>query len=102
VAALATSSVITDLVKGRTLTEAMKIDKDRIIKSLGGLPPIKVHCSVLAVDALAEAIYNYLANHKKEIPERLKAKHERIKKELKTVEERYGEYTDLEKKFLLK
>jgi len=67
VAAIATSSVITDLAKGKTLKEAMKIEREEIVKSLGGLPPIKVHCSVLAAGALSEAIYDYLARQKREI-----------------------------------
>ena len=61
VAAIATSSIITSLVKGKTLKEALKIDKNKIVKSLGGLPPIKVHCSVLAASALDAAIKDYLS-----------------------------------------
>lgn len=102
VAALSTSSVVTDLAKGKTLDKAMKINRNEIIKSLGGLPPIKVHCSVLAVDALSEAIYDYLSKNRKDIPKELKLKHERIQKELKIIEKRYKEYTDLEKKILEK
>ena len=59
VAAIATSSIITDLIKGKTIKEAMKIKKEDVVKSLGGLPKIKYHCSVLAVDALRKAINNY-------------------------------------------
>ena len=61
VAAISTSSIITDLVKGKTIKEALKVTKDDIVKSLGGLPKIKYHCSILAVDALKEAIKNYNA-----------------------------------------
>ena len=100
VAALATSSVVTDLAKGKTLSKAMMIDRSKITKSLGGLPPIKVHCSVLAVDALSESIYDYLKKNKKEIPKDLELKHKRIQKELKIIEKKYKEYTDLEKKIL--
>ena len=88
VAALATSSIVTDLAKGKTLEKALKIDKDSVVKKLGGLPPIKIHCSVLAVDALSEAVYNYLLKNKKEIPEDLKLKHERLQKELKMISKR--------------
>jgi len=88
-AAIATSSVITDLVKGKTLKKALEIEKDKIIKSLGTLPPIKVHCSVLAVDALSEAIYDYLLKNKKPSPEELQKRHQRIEKEKKEVEKRY-------------
>ena len=65
VAAIATSSIITDLAKGKTLKEVAEINKNEVVKSLGGLPPIKLHCSVLASDALSEAIYNYLSKSKK-------------------------------------
>ena len=59
VAAIATSSIITDIVKGKTIKEAAKVTKDGIVKKLGGLPKIKFHCSVLAVDALKAAIKDY-------------------------------------------
>ena len=59
VAAISTSSIITGLVKGKTVKEASKITKDNIVESLGGLPKIKYHCSILAVDALKEAIKDY-------------------------------------------
>jgi nitrogen fixation NifU-like protein len=55
-AAIATSSMITDLVKGKPVEEAAKITKSNIADSLGGLPPIKLHCSVLAIEALRDAI----------------------------------------------
>lgn len=55
-AAIATSSMITDLVKGRPLEVAAKVTKANIADSLGGLPPIKLHCSVLAIEALHDAI----------------------------------------------
>ena len=60
VAAIATSSIITEMVKGKTIKEAMKIKKEDVVKSLGGLPKIKYHCSVLAIDALRKAIEDYL------------------------------------------
>jgi len=59
VAAIATSSMITDLAKGKTLDKAMKITRKDIADSLGGLPPIKMHCSNLAADALHAAIKDY-------------------------------------------
>jgi len=58
-AAIATSSMITDLVKGKPIDEADKVTKANIADSLGGLPPIKLHCSVLAVEALHEALKEY-------------------------------------------
>jgi len=88
-AALATSSVITDLVKGKTLEEALKVDQKEVIESLGGLPPIKLHCSVLAVDALSEAIYDYLSKNKQHIPEKLKERHRKIEEEKREIEKRH-------------
>ncbi|MBU0547072.1 MAG: iron-sulfur cluster assembly scaffold protein [Patescibacteria group bacterium] len=63
VAAIATSSILTQIAKGKTLKEALKIDNKKIIKSLGGLPPIKVHCSVLAANALKKAIGDYYSRN---------------------------------------
>ncbi len=58
-AAIATSSMITDLAKGKTLEEAKKITNKDVAESLKGLPPIKMHCSNLAADALKKAIENW-------------------------------------------
>ena len=58
-AAIATSSMITDLAKGKTLDEAMKINNKDVAESLEGLPPMKMHCSNLAADALHRAIEDY-------------------------------------------
>jgi nitrogen fixation protein NifU and related proteins len=92
VAAISTSSMITDLVKGKTIEEALKITKDNITECLGGLPKVKYHCSVLAVDALVEAIYDYFSKNKKEIPADLQKKHEVIEKSKTIIEERYEEW----------
>lgn len=59
-AAIATSSMITELAKGKTLDEAMKISRGDVASSLDGLPPIKMHCSNLAADGLHAAIQDYL------------------------------------------
>ncbi|MBU0637107.1 MAG: iron-sulfur cluster assembly scaffold protein [Patescibacteria group bacterium] len=61
-AAIAVSSVLTDLVKNKTLTEALKVNNNEIIKELGGLPAQKVHCSALGVEAFKDAINNYQKN----------------------------------------
>jgi len=58
-AASASSSVLTETVKGKALEEAKKISTEQLVDELGGLPPIKIHCSVLAADALKAAIENY-------------------------------------------
>jgi len=64
-AAIATSSMVTDLAKGKTLDEAMKITRETVAKELGGLPPIKMHCSNLAADALHKAVEDYRAKQGK-------------------------------------
>lgn len=64
VAAIATSSMITTLVKGKTLEYAKKITRDEVKDALGGLPPIKLHCSNLAADALQAAIKDYESKKK--------------------------------------
>ena len=58
-AAIATSSMITELAKGKTLEQAMKITRNDVADALKGLPPIKMHCSNLAADALHAAIKDY-------------------------------------------
>ena len=65
-AAVATSSMVTEIAKGKTLDEALKITKQDVADELGGLPPLKMHCSNLAADALHEAIKNYRENKKGE------------------------------------
>lgn len=89
VAAVSTSSFTTDLVKGKTIEQAMRITNNQIVKGVGGLPKIKIHCSVLAVDALKEAIYQYLKKKDKKIPKELEEVHKRVVKELKTIEHRH-------------
>lgn len=64
-AAIATSSMITELAKGKTLEEAKKISRNDIADALEGLPPIKMHCSNLAADALKAAIEDYLSRREK-------------------------------------
>ena len=64
-AAIATSSMITELARGKNLQDALKITLGDVADSLGGLPPIKMHCSNLAADALHAAIKNYLYNVEK-------------------------------------
>jgi nitrogen fixation NifU-like protein len=59
-AAIATSSMVTDMVKGKSVEEALRISNKAVVDALNGLPPAKVHCSVLAEDALKAAIENYL------------------------------------------
>ena len=63
-AAIATSSITTQMVKGKSLNQAAKITNQQIAKALGGLPTEKVHCSLLAVQALKKAIENYRQKQK--------------------------------------
>lgn len=58
-AAIATTSMTTELAKGKTLDEAMKITREQVAEELDGLPPVKMHCSNLAADALHDAIKDY-------------------------------------------
>jgi len=64
-AAIASTSIATEMVKGKTLDEAMKLTRDDVANELGGLPAIKMHCSNLASDALKEAIKDYKEKNKK-------------------------------------
>ncbi len=63
-AAIATSSMVTEMVKGKSIEEALKISNRAVAEALGGLPPIKMHCSVLAEEALKSAIEDYLSKSK--------------------------------------
>jgi len=58
-AAIAVSSMVTEMVKGKTLDEALAISKEAVANELGGLPPQKMHCSMLGSDALKKAIEDY-------------------------------------------
>src|SRR3970282_1478377 len=69
--AIATSSMVTEMAKGKTLEGALKITRGDVADELGGLPPIKMHCSNLAADALHAAIKDYMA--KKEEKSKLEA-----------------------------
>lgn len=64
-AAVATSSMVTEMVMGKTLDEAEKISNAAVAEALGGLPPVKMHCSNLAANALQEAIQDYRKKAKK-------------------------------------
>lgn len=58
-AAIATSSMVTEMVKGKTIEEALNITNKAVAEALGGLPPVKMHCSVLAEEALRSALEDY-------------------------------------------
>lgn len=63
-AAIAVSSMVTEMVKGKTLDDALAISKDAVAQELGGLPPQKMHCSNLGADALRKAIEDYRSKKK--------------------------------------
>jgi nitrogen fixation NifU-like protein len=67
-AAVATSSMVTEMVKGKTIEEALKISNKAVAEALGGLPAIKMHCSVLAEQALRSALVDYYKRQGKEPP----------------------------------
>ena len=67
-AAVATSSMVTEMVKGKTIEEALKISNRAVAEALGGLPPVKMHCSVLAEEALRSALIDYYKKQGKEVP----------------------------------
>jgi nitrogen fixation NifU-like protein len=80
---IATGSIITELAKGKTLDEAKTVTWKEASEALGGLPPIKTHCSVLAVDGLRAAIQNYEERHglvKERIPTTIEVVRGRLKR----------------------
>jgi nitrogen fixation NifU-like protein len=71
-AAIATSSMVTDMVKGKSIPEALEISNKAVAEALGGLPPIKMHCSVLAEQALHSAVDDYYKRRGLPSPVKLK------------------------------
>jgi len=67
-AAVATSSMVTEMVKGKTITEALRISNKAVAEALGGLPPVKMHCSVLAEEALRSALKDYYKRQGRAVP----------------------------------
>lgn len=66
-AAIATSSMVTELIKGKSVDEALRISNKAVAQALGGLPPVKMHCSVLAESALKSAIEDYFKKQGKNL-----------------------------------
>lgn len=62
-AAVATSSMATELVKGKTVQEALTVTNKAVMEALDGLPPVKVHCSLLAEEAIHAALWDYAEKH---------------------------------------
>lgn len=95
-AAIATSSMVTDIAKGKPLEEALRVTNDKVAEELDGLPPVKMHCSNLAADALIEALYDYYRKSGQEPPANLEKKHEKIERDMERLEEKYGDYLSME------
>ncbi|HDI02780.1 MAG TPA: iron-sulfur cluster assembly scaffold protein [Candidatus Aenigmarchaeota archaeon] len=87
-AAIAVSSMVSEMVKGKTIEEALKLTNKDVLKELGNLPPVKIHCSLLGVEALQEAIYDYMKKRRLKIPKELEEAHKRNVKTLNVLEER--------------
>ncbi|MGE5677506.1 MAG: Fe-S cluster assembly scaffold protein NifU [Pseudomonadota bacterium] len=66
-AAIATSSIATEMIKGKTVEEALELTNKAVIEALDGLPPAKIHCSVLAEEAVKAAIEDYMKKQGKEV-----------------------------------
>ncbi|MCX6742254.1 MAG: iron-sulfur cluster assembly scaffold protein [Candidatus Pacearchaeota archaeon] len=88
-AAVATSDVVIDLAKGKTIQDALKITNQDVVRELGGLPAIKVHCSLLAEQALSEAIYDYMIKKGKKVPKELEEKHKRNQEHEKNFHDKF-------------
>lgn len=94
--AIANTSLLTTMVKGKTLEDALKVTKDDLVKNFGSVPALKVHCSLLAVDALAEAVHGYYKKNKRPILKELQARHEKAEKIGKEIEERHKRLVGIE------
>ncbi len=75
-AAIATSSMATELIKGKTIEEALKITNESVMEALDGLPPVKVHCSLLAEEAIHAALWDYVTKNNIEIKGLVKPKND--------------------------
>jgi len=96
--AIANTSLLTTMVKGITIEKALKITKDDLVRKFGGVPFVKIHCSLLAVDALAEAVYDYYSKTGKTIDKDLQERHEKAEKIGKEIEKKHGDLFKIEKK----
>jgi nitrogen fixation NifU-like protein len=74
-AAVATSSMATELIKGKTVTEAMQLTNKAVVEALEGLPPAKIHCSVLAEEAIRAALTDFYKRTGRELPPALQGCH---------------------------
>ena len=75
-AAIATSSMATELIKGKTVAEALKLTNSAVVEALEGLPPVKIHCSVLAEEAVKSALADYYTKIGREIDFEIEKAHD--------------------------
>ena len=94
--AIANTSLLTTMVKGKTLETALKVTKDDLVKKFKNVPLIKVHCSLLAIDALSEAIYDYFKKKGRKITSEFEAKHKRAEKVGRELHHRHADVVELE------
>jgi len=85
-AAISTSSMVTRLAKGKSVADALKITNKDVVDSLGGLPAPKIHCSLLAEEALREALYDFFEKKGRKIPEVLEKNHNKVSNTLCEIE----------------
>jgi len=90
VAMVASSSAITELIKGKTFKEVLRVGKKELIEALEGVPFVKIHCCLIAIDGLGEAIYDYLTKQGREIPVKLERGHKRVEKYKEILREKFG------------
>ena len=84
-AAIAVSSIVSEMTKGKKIDYVVNITNKDILKELGNLPQPKVHCSLLGIDALHEAIYDYMSKNGIKIPEKIEKNHIKQEKILKNI-----------------
>ena len=81
--AIASSSMATELIKGKTIQEALQVTNSAVAEALDGLPPVKMHCSVLAEEAITEAINDYLVKNGREPLKSMAHDHDQLEEEAK-------------------
>jgi len=96
--AIANTSLLTTMIKGKTIDQALKIKREDLVKRFGGVPFVKIHCSMLAVDALSEAVYDYFKKNNRRITKDLKIRHESSERIGKEIKEKHKELVELEEK----
>jgi len=87
-ASIACGSALTELIKNKTIDEVLKLTKNDLLTVLDGLPEPKVHCSMLADDALKDAIRDYLTRNNLPVPQELAKKHEKLMPQIRELEKK--------------